>query len=90
MIEIQYAKSSSLKIELIRFFNKGKSQLALVKCSLLINGIPIAETTKALEAGSTLEFSNHQAVMNQISYEGLEPLLENIEKVKGLLLPTGE
>lgn len=90
MIEIQYAKTSSIKVELMRVYTRGKSKYALIKCSLLINKIPIAETTRTLEAGDTLEFSNHQAVMNQISYDGFDPLFENIERVKIQLLPSGK
>jgi hypothetical protein len=89
-LEIQYAKKTTLKVELLGLYKSEKGAYANIKCSMLVNDIPIAETTRALEVDDTLEFSNHQAIANSLSYEGLTPLIENIEMVKKMLSPPEE
>ena len=87
--EIQYGKRTKLKLELLNFFQSSDGEYAQVQCSLIVNDITIAASTRAMGRGDILEFSYDQVVASVMTYGGLEPQLENIELLRSRLLPKG-
>ena len=89
-LEIQYAKKTTLKMEICGVHREAGKDYVRVRATLEINKIPIAESFKVLNVGDSIEFSHDQGILSYFSYGGLTPLVDNVRKVINQLLPRGD
>jgi hypothetical protein len=89
-LEVQYSKTTTLKLELVGMTKSDDKWYADVECSLLVDGIVIAQSRRTLGVGDKIDFAYDQAVISFLSFAGLDPMIENLKIVERKLLPRGE